>query len=67
MANLNIVMNLTCTGSADRADGTHTQELKGTSVSINGVADASATLTATVISAALLFQTDFVDQVTITG
>ncbi len=67
MTNLTIVMNINCTSSADRADGTKEQHIVGTSVSINGNPDTTASLTATVISSALLFQTDFTDQITITG
>jgi hypothetical protein len=67
VANLTIVMNLSCTGSSDRADGTKEQHIVGTSISVNGVANTSTSLVGTVVSDALLFQTDFSDQVTITG
>jgi hypothetical protein len=61
-----LVLTLTCTGSSDRADGTKQQQLVGTSISVNGVADPAASFSGTVISSALLFPTDFTNQVTIT-
>ena len=66
MAGISIVLSVKSNASADN-NGNYSQQITGTSVSINGNPDTSLTLQGTVLSSALLFPTDFADTITITG
>ncbi len=59
------VINVTCSSSVDNGNGTFTQQVAGTSMTVNGVPNTSLSIQATLVSATLLFATDATGVMTI--